>query len=351
MVHLTKSESDLVEQLLDDLATAIDDVPDVDPAYANKTKIQKLLYFAIDEFDLPVTYSWYLAGAVVPDRSIGPSSVPGIDVATDSPPGPTISEVDDEVGSPSEDPSTIDPILFNDTTGSSSPTNLRAYVSRDDLLAFYRRVLPDVWHEETMRFLQNFYQETAPERYRLLYIESTHIRTHLSDLATAIECHLEAETPTRSIAETRRALELSISDFHYYLRSDKELRETFNAVVDGTDLIEDALMMLAKRPTADYTASHLDAVRRLQDFFFYYVWKYPCLRISQTTATGPHADELRTEHATEFETFHNVLHDERGALASTLADAGLRPGPNDYPPVDDQQLAERLSNLSAEYLE
>lgn len=351
MVHLTETESDLVEQLLDDLATAIDDVPDVDPAYANKTKIQKLLYFAIDEFDLPVTYSWYLAGAVVPDRSIGPSSLPGLDVTTDSPPEPTIGGADDETESATEDASTIDPILFTDTAASSPLTDLGEYVSRDDLIAFYRRLLPDVWHEETMRFLQNFYQETAPERYRLLYIESTHLRTHLSDLTAAVECHLADEAPTRSIAETRRALELSISDFHYYLRGDENLRETFDAVVDGTDLIEDALMMLAERPPADYTRAHLDAVRRLQDFFFYYVWKYPCLRISQTTATGPRADELRAEHAAEFETFEDVLRDERAALASTLVDVGLQPGPNDYPPVDDQRLAETLSDLSTEYLE
>ena len=350
MVHLTETESDLVEQLLDDLADAINDSPEVDPAYANKTKIQKLLYFAIEEFDLPVTYSWYLAGAVIPDRSIGPSSLLGLRDDVASPASPTVTRTDDEVGK--EESSAIDPVLFNDTAGpSSSPADLRDYVSRDELIALYRRVLPTVWHEETMRFLQNFYQETAPERYRLLYIESTHLRTHLSDLTTTLESHLANETPARSVSEIRNAIELSVSDLHYYLRGDERLRETFDLVVDGTGLIEDALLMLDQSSPSAFTPDHLDAVRRLQDFFYYYVWKYPCLLVSQATATGPRADELRAEHAATFETFDDEIRDEQATLRSTLADVGLYPGPNDYPPVDDQELAETLSDLSTEYLE
>ena len=355
MVHLTETESELAEQLLSEISETIRDVPDADIAYANKTKIQKLLFFAIDEFDLPVTYSWYLAGAVVPDRSIGSSSMNGPQNSLSSPAGPTMPETDDKQNKSDKGTPSIDPVLFDNTGDPSNPSepspDLYSYVSHDELTAFYRRVIPTVWHQETMRFLQNFYQETAPERYRLLYIESTHLRTHLSELATTVERHIGEETPTRSISELRQAIELAISDFHYYLRGDEQLKETFDVVVSGTDVIEDALMMLDQRPVSSLSAVHLEAIRELQDFFFYYVWKYPCLLISQMTASGPRADELRSDHATEFEPFDEVVRGEQTTLSSTLVNADLKPGPNDYPPVDDRQLSETLRNLSTEYLE
>ena len=41
----------------------------------------------------------------------------------------------------------------------------------------------------------------------------------------------------------------------------------------------------------------------------------------------------------------------RVQLKDKLADAGLRPGPNDYPALDDREFTETLTDLSTEYLE
>ncbi len=57
MTLLSDAERDLVDDLLECIAIAIDRTEDVDKEYANKTKLQKLLYLAIDEFDLAITYS------------------------------------------------------------------------------------------------------------------------------------------------------------------------------------------------------------------------------------------------------------------------------------------------------
>ncbi len=75
MVQLSTAEHTLVGDLLECLAIAIDQTAEVDPEYANKTKLQKLLYLAIDEFDLPLTYSWYLAGAIVPGDPVSPTGL------------------------------------------------------------------------------------------------------------------------------------------------------------------------------------------------------------------------------------------------------------------------------------
>jgi len=352
MINLTETELELVGQLLDVLEEATDSLPEINESYANKTKIQKLLYFAIDEFEIPITHSWYLAGAVVPDRTIGPNALQTTDGPT-GPNGPSAPETDSEDAI--ENVSPVDPILFTDSAGSESnlgpSPDLETYVSRSDLLPFYRQEITNLWHERTMRFLQNFYQETAPDEYRLLYIESTHLRTHLADLVNAVDAITEGGTPEQSIASIRKSIELSISDLHYYIARHDDLSQTLDVVVEGTDLIEDAVMRLDQHPTADLTPEHRSAIEHLQDFFYYYVWKYPCLLISVDTASGSQADDLRAEQLAAFEEFDDRVLDERSTIAADLASIDLLPGPNDYEPIDDSVLSERLSDLSMQYLE
>ena len=85
MVRLSTDERTAISDLLSCIAEAMSRLDDIDPRYANKTKLQKLLHVAIDEFDLPITYSWYLAGAIVPADGVSPS---GLESAFDSLPKP-----------------------------------------------------------------------------------------------------------------------------------------------------------------------------------------------------------------------------------------------------------------------
>jgi len=133
MGHLSPAERALVDELLECIAEAMRRHDDVDPAYASKTKLQKLLYLAIDEFDLPVTHSWYLAGAVVPGDGATPAglgssfgdvagpSEPSLGTDESAAPSDTDSTAEategfddllDSVASPADD-ETIDPILFS----------------------------------------------------------------------------------------------------------------------------------------------------------------------------------------------------------------------------------------------
>jgi len=359
MVELTRSESALIDDVMECIRIAIEQSPEMDLQYSNKTKIQKLLYFAIEEYNLPISHSWYLAGAVVPDTSIGPGMLPDQgpkldDVSRPSMGNTTSAGVEPE-SSTSPSDSIVDPILFGTTGGepdkpNKSPEQLSKYVSTDELVEFYRSVAPTVWHEETMRFLQNFYQEKAPDRYRLLYIESTHLRTHLSEIADTIESHLEGEPPTRSLAQTREAVELSVSDFHYYIRQTDELRQTFEDVVNATDLIEEAVISLETVPPEELSEAHLDCVEQLQDFFFYYVWRYPALLISAETATGPQAEQLRREQLETYEEFDETLATAYTELEAELAEVGLRPSYEETHTVEDEALSETLTDLSSEYL-
>ena len=355
MIRLTDTESTLIQELLGCVSEAIERTEGISPQYANKTKLQKLLYFAIEEYDLPITYSWYLAGAVVPDTTITPESLASPQ-SPQTPPSPSTHALDGSVdgleGRDGEQ-SGIDPIMFSDSvdTPTDTPESIFELVDRSTLIDFYVSKLPIVWSQNTMRFLQNFYQEAAPSEYRSLYIESTHLRTHLNELVEAVESHTRGEAPTTPIDELEIRLGRTVSDFHYYLRDIEELRETFELVVKGTDLIEDAIATLASLPPSEYTSEHVRALEALQDFFYYSVWRYPCLRISSKTATGPSAATLANKHRQSFEQFPERFRTAHKEAVETVRAAGLYPDPLAPDESGDDDVARTLTDLSVEYFE
>ena len=396
MVQLSPEERALVDDLLGCIAEAMTRLGEVDPAYASKTKLQKLLYLAIDEFDLQLTYSWYLAGAVVPDDTVTPDD---LHTAFDELPGtetPSISSDDDDTHAvdklsvegnrqelrvdtddsvsaqsasteefveaddsdrperPTEPDATVDPILFSDTSSAGGDKGPAADGSlgdsRDEVVDFYEATIPDVWHQSTMRFLQNFYLEYAPPEYRDLYVQSTHFRTRLRELETIVNDYVEGEEPTDSIDDVVQATGLDVSDMHCTIRASDSLSPTFDAFVEGTDLIEDGLMMLAQRSPEALDSEHVAAVRSMQEFFYYYVWRYPCLAISQETATGPSAGDLRTSRQRRLTNFEAELQQETAEFEQELADAGLVPDYTDYD-APDNEVEETINELADQYLE
>jgi hypothetical protein len=368
MITLSNTESALVADLLEAIARAMDQLPEVDPEFANKTKLQKLVFLAVDEFDLPVTYSWYLAGSVVPDDSVAPATLdstiddlpspaePSIDSSTPDElhPDDDSPDVADQSSTSTPDPP-VDPVLFDDfgddTDTATEDPSIDAYVKdRADLIDFYSGVIPTVWHQDTMRFLQNFYHDHAPPRFRSLYLSSIHLRTHLADIESAVKTIVGGEEPRTPLSDLIRSTELVISDLHLELREDEDLRQTFEPVVKGTDIIEDALLMLDQLPADELGPEHVEAVARLQDFFYYEVWRYPCLIISRETATGPQAETLRAEQANRLATLDENYAARCEELQEYLADVGLVPDVEDYPTPDDD-LHKRISDLANEYLE
>lgn len=384
MVHLTPAEGAYIDDLLACLAAAIDRRGDIPPEYANKTKLQKLLYLAIDEFDLPVTYSWYLAGSVVPGDPATTEALTtaGLDI---SPRGPSIDETQDETFDPDasittdeqpeeettetglpkrrdseEDKPIIDPVLFTDSLSSNtSESDGRSFEvslidhvdSRDVVIDFYVDILPTVWHQTTMRFLQNFYRDHAPDQYRSLYLTSIHLRTHLLDAEDAVRACVEGEQPTRSLADIADSIRMEVSDLHYYIRANDELADTLGAVVEGTTIIEDVFMLLEQAEPDELTDTHTEAIETLQDFFYYHVWRYPCLIISRETAVGPQAEELRTERDERLETFGRELEKQCEEVRNALAEIDLVPQLEDFPPLANDDVTEELSTLSKEYFQ
>jgi hypothetical protein len=392
MVQLSSTEHALVDDLLECLATAMARTDAVEPEYANKTKLQKLLYLAIDEFDLPLTYSWYLAGAIVPGDPVSPSGLqtafddlpsteqPSVDASESesipddmgpSEPEPptadasetevkdTVADFKRELRSGDED-ETLDPVLFSDTaapadaSAESDPTNPAATDElgdrRDEVIDFYEQILPDVWYQNTMQFLQNFYLSHAPEEYRDLYLQSTHLRTRLHEVEQTVTAHIEGEKPDQDLSELTKAVGLEISDLHYSIRKSDSLAATLNDVVRGTDRIEDGLMMLAQLEPEDLTETHRQVVEEMRDFFYYSVWRLPCLVISQETATGPSADALSAQRQEQLASFDKRLRQRCREFERTLDRAGLKPTYADYD-IPDDDVNQSVAELTETYLD
>ncbi len=368
MVQLSKAERDLIDDLLECIAEAMSTVDSVDSTYANKTKLQKLLYLAIDEFDLPITYSWYLAGAVLPDDPATPETLESAFDRVESPATPSISTAEsvapvsgDEDSSENdsssvEDDDVIEPILNSiassiDTDSPADPSETSTINGhpRETIVDFYVAELPDVWHQNTMRFLQNFYLDHAPTEFRDLYVQSTHLRIRLKDIEEAIEAHLEDEQPATSIQEHVKAVGLDISDLHMTIRDSDLLQSTFKNFAEGTDIIEDGLMMLSQLSPDRLTTDHLEAVESIQAFYYYYVWRLPCLIISRETAAGPSAEMVREERDGRLTDFEALLQDKIDELEAELTEVGLRPTYGDYP-VEDDDVGDTIGELADQYL-
>jgi hypothetical protein len=368
MVTLSDPESELVEQLLGCLADAMGRADGIEVEYANETKLQKLLYLAIDEFDVPITYSWYLAGSIVESDSVATSTVRTAFDELSEPDTPTGASTKREEGERDDDPDEVvadderpmPPVLFDsafetDATA-QSPTDpdgrLDQHVERDEVVDFYTSVLPEVWFQSTMRFLQNFYLNHAPPEYRDLYLASVQLRTNLSEFEAAVEAAVTGETHHRSREEIVHGIELQVSELHLQLAGLDPLSETFDAVVSGTDLIEHALVSLASVDDSTLTREHLELVGELVDFFYYAVWRYPCLVISRETATGPSATTIEDRRTEQLETAEAKLRRRRSELEDRVAVLSLGDGVAPEPIAEEAEgeLTDQFSTLSEEYL-
>jgi hypothetical protein len=201
-----------------------------------------------------------------------------------------------------------------------------------------------------MQFLQNFYLSHAPEEYRELYLQSTRLRTRLKEVEEVITCHLDSEPPEQDLVALSKAVGLEVSDLHYSIRSSDSLSATLTDVVAGTDLIEDGIMMLSQLDPDDLTETHRNVVAEMQEFFYYWVWRLPCLIISQETVTGPSAETLRAQRQEQLASFDERLRQKCLEFERTLERADLKPAYTDYE-IPDNETSQAAAELTKKYLE
>lgn len=297
-----KPHWDALHQAID---LAIDDAIDRPNRAPTATEREKFCYFVIEEFDVPVTYSWYLAGANTkfsgePNREIDRAQTTKTGQRKDA-------GVDETV------------------------QKYRSYLASEDLMKGYS--LRKVWWTDKYEFLCDFYKNCAPEDYIDLYIASTRIREQLETLDTNVDQETENQSlsawtggndPSILSQNEEEEFRLLVSDLHLELSHTDELSEITQAVTKGTDVLEQVFAQLTTLDSVDRDQKVV--LDDLAAYFYYDVWRYPALYISATNAFGPNKHHLTEEHATHFNNFHEKLRSSVSKMRQRCEEAGLYPG-------------------------
>jgi hypothetical protein len=380
MVSIENEEEAAIAGLVTCLAIALRQSSEYTPDELGETVVQKLVYLGAQEFDLKITYSWYLAGSYVEGVQDGASQVqtafdnlpkpstPGADDTRPQPESPITDEPDDDTSLPASDPDDIQmersiedlqnsyaepdldstaggietpgpeqpfgPDWFEDATDSELPDEFN--VSGEDVVTFYERLLGQYTLHPTDRFLKQFYEYNTPTEYAALYEHCLDLRSVLRKVVEEIKTALEGQQSTVDFTRQREEFGRALSEFHLELYATDTVAETASTVIEATEPIEEMLIALTTKDRDELTETHLSVAEDVQEFFYYTVWRYPALKISMETATGPNAEEVITERHDTYDGFETTVREATESLRERLATVGLRPAPEEFPNMDDE---------------
>jgi hypothetical protein len=339
-------EDELREQVLEGLRLALNDEfaagSTVDRRDLTKTEEEKLLYFAIRDFDLPLTYSWYLAG-VKTDSDSGSSAQIG---SLPSPESPSLTAPTDQTESVGE------------SDVPSEVQKYRDYYKETEFFDGY--TLKDVVYTEKTEFLCDFYRactDGCADEYEDLYVHSTRLREKLEEITTLVEQSEQDITLSNwgggsddgllSRNEEKKFRRL-VSELQLELARIDEVEECRTPVREATDEIEIILTKLTH--LSSLTDEQKEIVDGLDDFFYWYVWRYPALKISAETATGPKEEELAQRHESKFSVFHHNLGRRTQKLRDNRVKAGFTPSSEEFVENESEAVMVSVHEMSRDVL-
>lgn len=332
-----REEGPHMDKLLRSIELAVNEVLD-DPGRAiTRLEQEKLCYFAIEEFDIPVTYSWYLAGAC--------------------------TKISGEPSAATNRLNTPSTSLQEDNGEESDVRRYRNYFTSTEFIPDY--TLRDIWFTNKYEFLRDFYEHCAPEEYLDLYLASTNIREQLENIDDIVQ----QETTNYSLSEwstdsddgilsesddgilsesDEQEFRLLISDLHIEMSEIDDLTETISVVTRGTDVLE---QVFAQLTTLDSISIEQAVVLNdLAAYFYYDVWRYPALYISTRTAEGPNDYHLNGEHATIFTEFHEDLLSQANRMRNRCIEADLYPDLGYHVGQVEEDVGRHLNSVMKEHI-
>jgi hypothetical protein len=329
------------QALLAGLDRALDDVLEERNRSLTRLEQEKCCYWAIRDLDAPLTYSWYLAGAVTA-------------ADTTMAPGSQQAAQPEQPSSPTQE--------YGDLRADTEPT-VKVQEYRDFFRSatfFDEYTLERIWWTNRYEFLYDFYTEFAPEEYRALYLHSTELRQKLRNIDEVLsETSRSASLADFGAGRDQTALaradeeqfRLLVSKLHMELAQFDALTDVRQLVTRGTDIIEHVLATLAT--TEALTPAQREIVHDLSEFYFHYIWKYPALYISAQTADGPaeHGRQRKQAHLRQFSRFNTTVESEIEHMVTRCEDANLLPDPGTHTALEDGDAITDLHTLSRELLD
>ncbi len=314
--HTPIDESNLLEKVETALKQAVRRDPDLDWDYGTRIKRQKYVYLAVEHFtrpeeELPVTYSWYKFGAVMPA---------------------------------SPETGTIGPVSTQMPTAPGRESGVYT-TSFDELVEFFGSDSLSIpldsenWYSSDLDFLWKFYETHAPEEYRDMYLGNVALRMQFDRIRNRLEeCEhsVGTDTPSETVLEGEDYEEVGRAAARLHLGIvGARLDETLDQVRRFTDLVEGAALILTNTTVGEVTQEQVRTFEQLEESYNEWVWEYPALLASKQTATGPNAATLRKWSTQKHFRVEDNIERHVDEAKAACEEAGLVPSSSDYPNHDD----------------
>jgi len=278
----------------------------------NRIKRVKYAYLAVQEYtepdEHPITFSWFKFGPGLIASSPQQDSLDGGGYEVES---PQLRTAD----------------IYN--------------VNPNELVSFFRGIdsvpIQEYWESENLDFLEAFYKEHGHEEYGEIYVGNVHLRKEFEDWLSKISARA-----TKEPVQKYERIGTIVAKLHIEL-SNEVLEPVLDDFIMYTDILQDAYMMLEKKPPNALTENDLEAVQSLKRFYSDVAWPAIAGRIGHETAVGPKSDDLAEWGITESEKSLEVFTEELEEVKGKCAEANLLANHQDYPQYTDE-LDESINN-------
>lgn len=282
----SEGEGKTIDEIHQGLAIALFQTPSLSSNSLdkiNEVKVQNLAYFAIDHFSLDVTFSWYLAGTYI------------------APPNASKQNLRSIFDRIRKSNSREKPIKKQNT---ENPPQ----VTVSDYVNFYQNEIDieDVWYRKTNDFLEDFYLQYSPERYRDIYLANLEVRksfdqtlNHLNVISKESSSHQlglsEFGGPSSEIGYQFSTINNKIDDLIDELSKVDEMSESIETYSKLKNLITYVEKRITETPISELRRPHYNGIEDLRKFHFTHAWRHPAAIISIKTAKGPNRAQLKAE--------------------------------------------------------
>lgn len=297
-------ENQILKDILEGLGAAMHE-KDLDERDLTQVKLNKLLYFAINNFKLPITYSWFKFGVSLDANS-------QVDTRK------VVIQPLDAFRNPTE------PRIQRPGTRYYSPEEYYYYF-RDDVSE-----LESIFEDDSKEYLITFYENYAPPEYQTIYTQN-------ALLQKAIDAVRNSEQPGTHASEIIDDADQAIKSLNYELMTNELFDDVVDYHLNYVDLLRDTLATSADLGD-EMTDSQESLLVELIDFYYSHSWKFITLAISEDTAQGPNRRELVSGTLDEMSALEKTYEDELSVLRELCEIEDLLP----YHNLRDSELETRL---------
>lgn len=299
---LYETESDLGDNSDDEFRNARD------------IRVNKLVHRPIDDFGLPVLWSWFRYGQSIPRKQVmGWNVTPGpLEERTDSP-----TKAHTEI-----------------VQVARSPKQYRDYFIEDVGIS-------DICDMNLDDFLEAVYGD-APDDYRALYLANLDIQRTLDEMYTS-------EDWLRSVSHFYDQVSESTKEFQQAILSnsvfDEELSSNANRYVR---LLRNAIQSFdAQESVSENQVEQIDSLAKV---YHKHVWRAIALKISSKTAEGPNSSYWSREWDDDSEEDASKTKQVLDELEEDLMEAGLAVEPQNFDDLPDDNLTTALRDIESQLL-